>query len=248
MMDLIFNADAPYDAFPTERLRELLAKGTKPERARAMGALARRAGHDRAVWDECLAAIENPIHRGLRLMGSISIAHIGVACSWSVAPQELRERLRALIDRWPEPDRGDLLWFLRSQDLMLDSPGSSDRSTRVRMLYQTLCDDSQPEIRRAEAHVGLLAVAGVATTGVTSSGPLDKRVDWVQIDRIVRESGAATASEQSAEATDVSYGHGSDDDPINDGRIDVTARREGTFTVEHVHGVRRLLELARARR
>jgi hypothetical protein len=108
-MDPIFNADAPYEACPTAQLRELLAKGTKAERSRAMGALARRTGHDASLWDECLAAIENPSNRELRFMGSISIAHIGAACLWSVAPPELRERLRALIDRWSEPDRGDLL-------------------------------------------------------------------------------------------------------------------------------------------
>jgi hypothetical protein len=119
MKDPIFKADEPYDALSTQQLRQLLNKGTKPERARAMGAFARRASMDATLRDEALAAISDQTNRTLRVMGAISIAHIGVACLFYLGSADLPAQLCALIAQWPEPDRGDLLWFLRSQGIDL---------------------------------------------------------------------------------------------------------------------------------
>ena len=117
-MEDILVADDVYDGLATDRLRELLESGTTPERARATGALARRAARDDSLRPEVLEVLMGPDLRGMRLMG-ISIAHIGVACLYGAAPTALKSEVKALVDAWPEPDRSDLLWFLRSQGLTL---------------------------------------------------------------------------------------------------------------------------------
>jgi hypothetical protein len=119
MREPIFVADEPYDTLPTERLQDLLKAGTKGERARAMGAFARRAARETGLRDSLFAALADPANRSLRFMGTVSIAHIGVACVYPPAPGHVKERVKALIDAWPEPDRKDLLWFLRSQEIAL---------------------------------------------------------------------------------------------------------------------------------
>ncbi len=117
MTEDLFIADPTYDALPDDRLRELLRSGTKSERARAMGALARRAASNPSLRAEVLAALTDPDHRAMRIMGTISIAHIGVACLYRASDDDVRRQVQQLITAWPEPDRTDLLWFLRSQSL-----------------------------------------------------------------------------------------------------------------------------------
>ncbi|MGA9520470.1 MAG: hypothetical protein WBV82_03345 [Myxococcaceae bacterium] len=118
MREPIFESDAPYDDLSTDVLRQRL-RGTKPERARAVGALARRAAKVSELEPEVLAALEAPEHRSMRYMGTISIAHIGVACLWIAGGDDTRAQVRSLIERWPEPDRADLIRFLGTQDIAI---------------------------------------------------------------------------------------------------------------------------------
>jgi hypothetical protein len=110
-------SDAQFDTYSVDQLRELLGVGKRMERARAMGALARRAGREEPLLAEVVEKLEDPAMRDERVMGTISLAHIGVACLLLAASDLARSRVKTLIDAWPEPDRGDLLWFLRSEEI-----------------------------------------------------------------------------------------------------------------------------------
>jgi hypothetical protein len=113
----LFVRDAQFDAYPIDRLRELLKTGKRMERARAMGALARRAGREEGLLSEVVNQLEDPTVRDERVMGTISLAHIGVACLLLTASDIARARVKTVVEAWPEPDRGDLLWFLRSEEI-----------------------------------------------------------------------------------------------------------------------------------
>ncbi len=82
-----------------------------------MGALARRAGREEDLMAEVVANLEDPKLREERVMGTISLAHIGVACLLLAASDLAKARVKAMVEAWPEPDRGDLLWFLRTEEI-----------------------------------------------------------------------------------------------------------------------------------
>jgi hypothetical protein len=117
VLETIYRADAEYDGLPTAELEQVLARGT-PERARAMGALARRAAHDDALRPRVLELIRERRQNTAWIMTTISLAHFGIACMYAVASPTVRQELHTLITAWPEPDRADLLWFLGSQCLI----------------------------------------------------------------------------------------------------------------------------------
>jgi hypothetical protein len=123
--EAIFVADPSVDAHTSDQLREAIGTGNAAERARAMGALARRAAGEPALHDEVIALIASVELRQLRCMGTVSVAHIGVACLAMAGSQDVRERLARVLREWPEPDRSDLLWFLESQEVQLEAPTTS---------------------------------------------------------------------------------------------------------------------------
>jgi hypothetical protein len=61
------------------------------------------------------AAVKDPRY-AIRIMGTTSLAHLAVATLFRLG-DEARERGRALLETWAEPDRSDLLWFLRSEGI-----------------------------------------------------------------------------------------------------------------------------------
>lgn len=116
----IYVHDPQFDGYSTEELRRQLDVGGKPNRARAIGALARRAARDESLHDEIFAKLADPTIRAQRFMGTISLAHIAMACLWIAATPPVIARARQLLETWPEPDRSDLLWFLRTQDIAVE--------------------------------------------------------------------------------------------------------------------------------
>jgi hypothetical protein len=68
-----------------------------------------------------LALLNLQATREYRTLGTVSLAHIGVACLWIAGDEVGRSHLRPLIENWPLPDRTDLLWFLSSQDIDLNA-------------------------------------------------------------------------------------------------------------------------------
>jgi hypothetical protein len=103
---------------PTDEVRGLLHHQSPLVRANALEALVAPAQHDRGLLDELIAAASDPANR-VRLMGTISVAHVAVACLLRVGTAEALEAVKTLWSAWPEPDRTDLTWYLESEGLQV---------------------------------------------------------------------------------------------------------------------------------
>lgn len=119
------SSDKEYDQFSTAELLVLLRDKSRLRKGRALAALARRTKDDELLVDEVIAAIQDPANQETRIMGTISISHIGVACLLGVGSSKTKERVMQLLEHWPEPDRSDLLWFLKSESVSINLNESS---------------------------------------------------------------------------------------------------------------------------
>jgi len=121
MRDEILARDKEFDSLSTEYLLKLLHSNSRLYRARALSALARRSSQEEAITPQVLNVITESKNREARLLGStISVSHIGFATLWEFGLPSVRESLRRLLQDWPEPDRTDLLWFLKSQSISIE--------------------------------------------------------------------------------------------------------------------------------
>ena len=120
MRDDIFRQDDQYDQMSTPDLLKRLQEKNILSRTRSLAALARRVTQDRGVVEQVVKAISDPENMHKRLMGTISISHIGFACLWENGSTADRVLLYDLLNKWPEPDRTDLLWFLESQSILVE--------------------------------------------------------------------------------------------------------------------------------
>jgi hypothetical protein len=102
----------------TEEVRDLLHHASPLVRANALEALVAPAKRDQGLVDVLTAAASAPANK-VRLMGSISVAHVAVGCLFRVGTAEAREAAQALWSTWPEPDRTDLTWYLESEGLQV---------------------------------------------------------------------------------------------------------------------------------
>lgn len=53
----------------------------------------------------------------VRLMGTISVAHVAVAALLRLGTEDARTAAQRLLELWPEPDREDLMWYLKTENL-----------------------------------------------------------------------------------------------------------------------------------
>jgi len=125
MKDEILSFDKEYDELSTAQLLKLLSSESKLSKGRALAALARRTKEDESLVNETVAAISDPANKETRIMGTISVSHIGVACLLDFGSSKTKELIKHLLKQWPEPDRSDLLWFLKSQSISIDEDTSS---------------------------------------------------------------------------------------------------------------------------
>lgn len=116
-MEDIFLNDPEFDSKTFEELVGIIERTQKGNIARAIGALARRSSFDPLVEERVVALLEHPDLRGDRFMGTISMSHIGVLAMIAGNGGVISPSVLALYSAWPEPDRSDLLWFLRSQSV-----------------------------------------------------------------------------------------------------------------------------------
>ncbi len=83
-------------------------------RANALNALIPHAKIDAELIQEIVAAAMNPINK-VWLTGTIAVAHVAVACLYQIGTSAAEDVATELLSTWPEPDRSDLLWYLRSE-------------------------------------------------------------------------------------------------------------------------------------
>jgi hypothetical protein len=100
--------------FGATDLRRLLAHASPVVRVNAIDALQDCIGTDDSVVADLVAAATEPAN-AFRLMGTITVAHQAVLSLLQSTHPKAVEAANELIRNWPEPDRQDLLWFLRSE-------------------------------------------------------------------------------------------------------------------------------------
>lgn len=118
MRDDMLWQDEEFDQISTEQLLIKINDVSRLVRARALAALARRSKQDETLTPHVLEAITDLDNLDARLMSStISVSHIGFAGLWEFGTPIAKKPLKKLLRQWAEPDRTDLLWFLKSQSI-----------------------------------------------------------------------------------------------------------------------------------
>ena len=85
-------------------------------RANALMHLIAHVDHTDSVEGIMNLAAINPDNR-VPLMGTISVAHVAVACLLRLGTSSGSATANELLQSWPEPDRSDLIWYLRSEEI-----------------------------------------------------------------------------------------------------------------------------------
>ena len=98
-----------------DELRELRHHPHALVRANAIRAFA-DATEGPEVLEELVAAAEDPANQ-TRLMGTTRICHLAVETLYRLGTPRAIRTAEALLRNWPEPDRSDLLWYVRSEGL-----------------------------------------------------------------------------------------------------------------------------------
>lgn len=101
---------------PPDELRHLLHTAGAIVRANALIALTEYAKDDEDLLADFVAAAKEP-QNAVRLMGTTSVQHVAVASLLEVGTTAACASATALLDGWPEPDRSDLVWYLKSEGL-----------------------------------------------------------------------------------------------------------------------------------
>ncbi len=94
-------------------LRELRQHPNALVRSNAIRALAPSPEVSEAI-EELVAAAEDSAN-ATRLMGTIRVSHLAVESLFRLGTPEAFRVAETLLCEWPEPDRSDLLWYLRSE-------------------------------------------------------------------------------------------------------------------------------------
>ena len=103
-------------AVATAEIRELLYHRSPLVRAAAVRAIGAAARNDERLVDELIAAATAPIN-GVPLLGTISVAHVAVGCLPQIGTATALKAAKALVMKWPEPDRTDLILYLKLKGL-----------------------------------------------------------------------------------------------------------------------------------
>ncbi len=116
MEDFLVNDDA-FDAKSADELFVIARTGYPPNRARAIAALARKVRTFAELREAVGQEIMRPDLIGFRLMGTITVAQVGVAALLGSNDPESQHLGSTLLAAWPESSKEDLLWFLGSQKI-----------------------------------------------------------------------------------------------------------------------------------
>ena len=102
-------------ALSQAELLETARHGTDAARALALGELARLAATNAPLAEIVLKIATQPENMEARLMGTISVAHYALTEVLRANPQAAPNAVIRLLANWPEPDRGDFIWHLKSE-------------------------------------------------------------------------------------------------------------------------------------
>ncbi len=133
-------------SLPAWQLRSYLENGGALVRINALLALMPFAKADPAFIKDFQRALEDP-KNAFRLMGTVTIAHLVVGCLFQVRTPEAVQIAQRYLEELPEPDRSDLLWYLQSEKILVDSDillVNSNRTTATAEPIHTHAPEMQP--------------------------------------------------------------------------------------------------------
>lgn len=100
----------------SRQLREYLSHRSPLVRANAIEIFAEHLSEDESLLSEIVLFATNPEHSFV-LMGATTVAHWAVLSMLRSSCVAAREAGRELLRDWSEPERQDLIWFLRSEGI-----------------------------------------------------------------------------------------------------------------------------------
>jgi hypothetical protein len=109
--------DPMYDQLSDAELKSKMAEKAVPVRARALGALARRAGSDPALLEYVGDAIRDPLNQKLVVMGVVSVSYLGLYGLFLTKNEACLKKANALYAAWPPDDRQTLREWLESEGI-----------------------------------------------------------------------------------------------------------------------------------
>jgi hypothetical protein len=107
-----------FDQMSTNELEQLMKNSSILNRVHAIATLSRRSDQGQNLVGKIITAIVDPKNRNDRLMGTISVAHMGIASLLRSGKPECIDAAHQLIEEWQGVDREDLLWYLKSESLL----------------------------------------------------------------------------------------------------------------------------------
>lgn len=99
-----------------EVVREALRHPSIVVRANALESFGRFVRADESLLPELAAAAHDPMNC-TRLIGTVTVAHVGIASIIRTGLSSAASAADALINSYPEPERSDLVWYLKSEGL-----------------------------------------------------------------------------------------------------------------------------------
>jgi hypothetical protein len=115
-----FLQDEEFEGLETLQLMEILKNGLLFQRGRALFELARRSGKEEKLIEMIVGQIVDEKNQQSRTVGIASISFLGIAGLLTANTSNTREVARKLINDWSEPDRTNLLEFIKSASLTPD--------------------------------------------------------------------------------------------------------------------------------
>jgi hypothetical protein len=107
-----------FEQMSTNELEQLMKNSSILNRVHAIAALSRRSSQEQDLVDKITTAIVDPKNRDDRLMGTISVAHMGIANLLRSGNPKCVDAAHHLIEEWQGVDREDLIWYLKSESLL----------------------------------------------------------------------------------------------------------------------------------
>ena len=86
-------------------------------RVNAIEAAARLAKENERLVAIIANAAQQP-QNAVRLLGTATVGHVAVGCLLQIGSPRATEVAMQLVDGWPENERGDLIWYLKSEELL----------------------------------------------------------------------------------------------------------------------------------
>lgn len=112
------NLSDKFDEMSTDELEQLMKNSSILNRVHAIAALSRRSSQSQDLVGKIVTAIADPKNRNDKLMGTISVAHLGIASLLRSVNPEYVDAAHQLIGEWQGVDREDLIWHLKSESLL----------------------------------------------------------------------------------------------------------------------------------